>query len=169
MVRSLVVILGFVALLIAIVPRVSSVDQPGVDAVRKASFVVADTGLPLLVMTEVPAGWKSVTATYTTDDAGIATWQVNYLTPDGGAVAIRQAAEVDERWMAAATAEGARQGEEMLAGRQVERWWSVDKDRLSFVDRGGEGAGLVTVVTGTAPEADIALVFTRLAPPPELP
>ena len=52
MVRSLLVVLGMVAVLVAIVPRVQSIQQPPIDAASVVADAVRQSGLPF----ETPSG-----------------------------------------------------------------------------------------------------------------
>ena len=58
-VRSLLVIGAIVAVLVAIVPRVSSVSQPPVDVAGTAEQVAADTGWPISAPRDLPEGWRA--------------------------------------------------------------------------------------------------------------
>ena len=59
MVRSLLVILGMVAVLVAIVPRVQSIQQPPVDASSVVTDAARQSGLPFDAPVGLPDGWSA--------------------------------------------------------------------------------------------------------------
>ena len=75
MLRSLLVIMALVAGLVAIVPRVSEVRQPPVDAAAVAGYTVKSTGTPFLFPSEVPAGWVATNARYAASTDSLPTLQ----------------------------------------------------------------------------------------------
>lgn len=163
MVRSLVVILGFVAVLIAIVPRVSSVDQPAVDADSVVSNAVLDSGLVFEAPVGLPTGWKATNARYAKSTDDILTWQGGWTTPTGnGYVAIRQAKDVTAKWITAATNGGVVNGAVQAAGRTWEQRYSAQHDQTSLVDE--HPGGVTTVITATASTTQI-LTFTNALKP----
>ncbi len=163
MVRSLVVILGLVAVLIAIVPRISSVDQPAVDAASVVSNAVLDSGLAFEAPVGLPTGWKATNARYEKAADGILTWQGGWTTPgDNGYVAIRQAGNVSAKWITAATDSGVVQGAVQAGGRTWEKRFSAQHNQTSLVD--AHPGGLTTVITATASTAEL-LTFTNTLKP----
>ncbi len=158
LVRSMLVIVGFVAVLVAIVPRTTSVQQPAVDAASVVSDAVRQSGLALEAPVSLPAGWKATSARYGKSTDDIVTWQAGWTTPDGGFVALRQAKAVTPKWIAAATTQGVVDGSVDAAGRTWEKRYDADHGTTSLVDE--HQGGLSTVVSATAPLADV-LVFTN--------
>ncbi len=158
LVRSMLVIIGFVAVLVAIVPRISQVDQPAVDAASVVSDAVTQSGLALEAPVGLPAGWKATSARYGKSTDDIVTWQGGWTTPDGGFVALRQAKAVSSKWIAQATTQGVVDGSVNAAGRTWEKRYDSAHGTTSLVDE-HEGA-LSTVVAGTAPLSDV-LLFTN--------
>ena len=164
MVRSLVVILGLVAILIAIVPRISSVDQPAVDAASVVGYAVtASKGVAFEAPVGLPAGWKATNARYEPSTDGILTWQGGWTTPSAdGYVSIRQAAKVSGKWITAATDGGVVQGSVQAGGRTWEKRYSAQHNQTSLVDE--QPGGLTTIIIATAPMGDI-MTFTNLLKP----
>ncbi len=160
MVRSLIVILGLVAVLIAIVPRISSVDQPAVDAASVVGYAVTSSkGVAFEAPVGLPTGWKATSARYEPSTDGIVTWQGGWTTPStDGYVSIRQAVKVSGKWITAATDDGVVQGAVQAGGRTWEKRYSAQHNQTSLVDEHPDG--LTTVITATAPMGDI-LTFTN--------
>ena len=158
--RSLLVIVGLVAVLIAIVPRISSVDQPAVDAASVVSNAVTQSGLALEAPVGLPAGWKATSARYAASTDDIVTWQGGWTTPDDGFVGIRQASAVTPKWIDQVTSSGQVVGSVQLAGRTWEKRYDSQNDQTSLVDE-HDGA-LTTVITAKAPDADISTFTTAL-------
>lgn len=164
MARSLVVILGLVAILIAIVPRISSVDQPAVDAASVAGYAVtASKGLAFEAPVGLPAGWKATNARYEPSTDGILTWQGGWTTPSSdGYVSIRQAEKVSAKWITVATDGGEVQGAVEAGGRTWEKRYSAQHRQTSLVDE--QPGGLTTVIIATA-STDELLTFTSALKP----
>jgi len=148
MVRSLLVVLGLVAVLVAIVPRVNNVTQPAVDAVAVASGTAKETGLPIEVPVGLPGGWKATTARYAPGTDGLKTWQAGYTTPLGGFVAVKQVLGASPAWLREATNGGTPQGSTSAGNRTWQRVYAESRSQNSLVDQ--PPSGLTTVVTGTA-------------------
>ncbi len=165
MLRSLLVILGLVGVLLAIVPRVSKVEQPAVDAVSVVANAVRESGLPYEAPVGLPAGWKATNARYGTSTDGLLTWQAGWATPKGGYVAIRQTRAASPNWVKAATNDGVSQGTVSAAGRIWQKEYDSAHDQTSLVNApSGQAAGVATVVAATA-QLDEVLVFTNALQP----
>lgn len=176
MIRSLVVILALVGVLVAIVPRVSEVDQPAVDAVAVASNAVRESGLAFEVPVGLPAGWKATNARYVPAADSLLTWQAGWTTPQGGYVAIRQARAASPTWLRVATSDGVAQGTLEASGRTWQRYYDPARKRTSLVANTGPASvgassspsgsadSLTTVVTATA-SLDEILTFTNALQP----
>jgi hypothetical protein len=167
MIRSLVVILGMVGVLIAIVPRVQSVQQPSVDAASVVADAARQSGLPLEAPVGLPAGWSATNARYAASTDGLPTWQAGWSTPTGGYVAIRQTKTASPAWLQAATSGGKQTGTTELAGRTWTRYYDADAKRTSlvWVPSGAETAtSMATVITAIAPDDEVATFTTALQP-----
>ncbi len=166
MVRSLIVILGLVAILIAIVPRISAVDQPAVNAASVVGYAVtASKGLAFEAPVGLPTGWKATNARYEPSTDGIVTWQGGWTTPSAdGYVSIRQADKVSGKWITAATDGGVVQGAVRAGGRTWEKRFSAQHNQTSLVDE--HPGGLTTIIIATAPMSDILTFTNDLKPAP---
>jgi hypothetical protein len=174
MVRSLVVILGMVAVLVAIVPRTTGITQPPVDAASVVSDAVTQSGLAFEAPVDLPAGWSPTNARYAASTDGLMTWQGGWSTPEGGYVAIRQTRAASPAWLKAATSDGTPTGQVQVGDRTWARYVATaaqagGRERISLVDIPSGAAAttsLATVVTATAADADLATFVTALKPAP---
>jgi hypothetical protein len=167
MIRSLVVILAMVGVLVAIVPRIQSVQQPPVDAASVVADASRQSGLPFEAPVALPEGWSATNARYATSTDGLHTWQAGWSTPTGGYVAIRQTKTASPAWLQAATNGGKQTGTTELAGRTWTRYYDADAKRTSlvWVPSGAETAtSIATVVTAIADDAEVLTFTTALRP-----
>ncbi len=167
MIRSLVVILGMVGVLIAIVPRIQSVQQPPVDAASVVADASRQSGLPFEAPVGLPEGWSATNARYATSTDALPTWQAGWSTPTGGYVAIRQTKTASPAWLQAATNGGKQTGTTELAGRTWTRYYDADAKRTSlvWVPSGAETAtSIATVITAIADDAEVLTFTTALRP-----
>ncbi len=161
MMRSLFVVLALVVGLIMLVPRVTEVRQPAVDAAAVAQMAVKESGLPFLMPVGLPDGWVATQARYGVWPDLTRTWQAGWTTPSGGFVAIKQAAAPSEAWLKAATASGPAAGTVELGARV----WEIRTDerkQTHLLSRGADG--LTTVLSSVAGMADLQVFVPALAP-----
>lgn len=167
MARSLLVILGLVAVLIAIVPRVSAIHQPAVDAASVVSDAVTQSGLAFEAPVGLPSGWTPTNARYTKTTDDLFTWQGGWSTPSGGYIAIRQTKTASPNWVRDATSNGVPQGPVQVAGRTWQRYYDAAQKRTSLVDVPTGAAAetsVATVVTATAEDSELTTFTTALQP-----
>lgn len=165
MLRSLVVILSFVAVLVAIVPRVSSVEQRAVDAGSVVSNAVRESGLPFEAPVGLAPGWKATSARYAKSTDELMTWQGGWTTPKGGFVAIRQTKAASPSWLRTVTSAGQPQGTVEASGRTWQKLFDAAHDQTSLVTQSPqETSGLTTVIAATA-GLDEILQFTNALQP----
>ena len=169
MIRSLLMVLGMVAVLVAIVPRVQNIQQPPVDAASVVADAVRQSGLPFEAPVGLPDGWSPTNARYAASTDGLPTWQAGWSTPKDGYVAIRQTKEASPAWLQAATSGGHQTGTRELAGRTWTVFYDSANKRTSLVDvpsGGGTPTSLTTVVTAIADDDEITTFTTALKPVP---
>ena len=169
MVRSLVVVLGMLAVLVAVVPRVQSIQQPPVDAAAVAADAARQSGLPFELPVGLPEGWSPTNARYAASTDGLATWQAGWSTPKDGYVAIRQTKDASPAWLEAATRGGKQSGTRQLAGRTWTVFYDPAAKRTSLVDvpsGASTATSMATVVTAVADDDEIAAFTTALKPAP---
>jgi hypothetical protein len=165
--RSLLVVFGIVAVLVAIVPRVQSIQQPPVDAAAVVADAVRQSGLPFEAPGGLPDGWSPTNARYATSTDDLPTWQAGWTTPKNGYVAIRQTKDASPAWLQAATSGGHQTGTRQLAGRTWTVFYDSATKRTSLVDvppGGGTATSMTTVVTAVADDEEITIFTTALKP-----
>ena len=101
---------------------------------------------------------------FTAAGDGLRTWHAGYLSPEGNYVSIDQTQEATAGWVAAQTANGRVEGTLAAGGMTWQKLSSEDTEQRSLVSRGG--AGLSTVLSGTAPYAQLAQFAQALEPVP---
>jgi hypothetical protein len=161
MVRSLLVVLGIVAVVIAIVPRQTKVTQPPVDAASVVAYAVKDSGTAFDFPADLPSGWTATSARYGPSTDSRPTWQAGWATPDGGFVELLQTTDMTSAWLAMATNKGLDKGTVTAAGKS----WAVkvdDRSQPSLVSTASDG--VTTVVLGTG-SVDSLRAFVEMLHP----
>jgi Tfp pilus assembly protein PilV len=167
MVISMVVILAGVLAWVAMVPRVREVSQPAVDVTSVATQVRRQTGWAIS-QPRLPAGWKATNVRFTAAGGGVETWHAGYLSPDGQYVSIDQtpATGASQSWVAAVTSNGQAEGTLAAAGTTWRKLSSRDTVQRSLLSRAPGVRPLITVLSGTAPYAQLAEFAEALEPVP---
>ena len=164
MLRSMLVIGLFVLALVAIVPRITSVQRPTVDAAAKASQVAAQTTWSIQLPKGLGAGWEPTVATYAPGTEKVPTFTTVWTTPSGKDIALKQAVRVTDGWVDRSVNDGARSGSVQVSGRSFERFVAEDAGQLAYLARGTGAGGLTLVASGTAPEDELKAFVAALAP-----
>ncbi len=164
MARSLLVLAVLVAALIAIVPRVSSVSQPPVDVEAAAASIARESGLAIERPVGLPDGWKATSVRYVRSTDGVMTWHIGYTSPDGGYVALEQAKDATETWIAAQTNRARQNGTVQAAGMTWLAYDPTAKDQRSLLHRAPSKDELTTLITGKAPIEDLTVFAEALEP-----
>lgn len=155
MLRSLLVIGIIVAGVIAIVPRVSKVERPAVDARGKAQQVAQQTGWKVELPSGLGGDYLPTVATLAPGAENINTFVTVWSSATRGDIALKQAGGATPGWVTKAVNGGRRTGSVTVGGRAWDRYAVAGRDQLSYV-RPAVGAGDVTVVvTGDVPDADL--------------
>ena len=165
MVISMILILVAVLAWVAMVPRVSEVSQPSVDVGSVARQVRQETSWAIS-LPSLSAGWKATNVRFTATGDGLKTWHAGYLSPEGNYVSIDQTADATERWVSAQTSNGRGEGTMSAAGTSWQKLSSQVTIQRSLVSRGSDVGDLTTVLSGTAPYAQLAQFAEALRPVP---
>lgn len=160
MLISLVVVLGIVLALLALVPRTNGITQPPVDVARGAQAAAAQVDFTPAVPVGLPASWVPTSVRTTTATAGVLTWHAGYLV-DGQYAAVEQGQNAPAEWLRAQTNRGRADGTQDVEGVIWDRIFRVDKVQNSLVHVNGD---VTTVVTGTAPYEQLAVLAAALQP-----
>jgi hypothetical protein len=164
LVLSLLAVLGMVAVLILLVPRVSSVSAPAVDIHATAVDVQRRTDWPIVEAVGLPEGWTATSARYVRTTGGFMTWHAGYQLPDGSYVAVEQTMDPSPAWVEAQTNRAPRVGTVEAAGRT---WTTFERDtkvQNSLLDDPRTPGDLTTLITGTATFEQMADFATYLRP-----
>ena len=164
MFRSMFVIGLFVLALVAIVPRITQVQRPAVDAAGKASQVAAQTSWPVQLPRGLGDGWVPTVATYAPGTEKVQTFTTVWTTPSGKDIALKQAAGATQGWVARSVDDGDAAGTVTVSGRTFEKFVANDAGQVAYVARGDGARGLTLVASGTAPEDELKAFVAALAP-----
>lgn len=162
LVISMLILLGIVALWIALLPRPTGTTRPAVDVGSSARYNAAGVGTTLFVPT-LPAPWRP-TSVRTTDTASVRGWHAGY-THDGddrAYVAVEETAATgtgsDEAWIQGIVKTATERETRTIGGRS----WALysdggDPERRSLV---GRIDGTLVVVTGLS-DLDVLVAATE--------
>lgn len=164
MARSLLVIGALMALLIAIVPRVSSVSEPPVDVHAQALDVKRETGWPIEEPVALPPGWKATSVRYVRSTDGLMTWHAGYTSPAARYVAIEQTQNATDEWVLAQTNHAATDGSLRSGGRTWVKYNRDQKVQRSLLSRPKGVGQLTTLITGTGTYEELAEFAAKLQP-----
>ena len=162
MLRSLLFIGLLVAGLVALVPRIDEVHRPAVDALAKARATMAQTGVPLELPQGLGEGWVPTVATYAPGTEKVPTFTTVWETPAGGDIALKEATDVTDGWVARSVNDGARDGSVRVGDRTFERYVSRSGTQLSYVERAAGSDPTTLVVTGTTAEDELKAFVAAL-------
>jgi hypothetical protein len=164
LVYSLLAVVGMTAVLVLMVPRVTSVSGPPVDVRGTAVSVQDETGWPIVEPVGLPEGWSPTSVRYvrTTDD--FMTWHVGYRTPSGTFVAVEQTMDPSREWISAQTNRAPTEGTMELAGLTWEKLVRDNKVQNSLLHQPEAEGELTTLITGTADFEDMAVFVEHLQP-----
>ena len=162
MLRSLLFIGLLVAALVAIVPRISEVQRPAVDAVGKARATVAETGRSLELPQGLGAGWVPTVATYGPGTENVPTFTTVWQTPAGGDIALKEAVDATDGWVARSVNDGTRDGSVTVAGRTFERYVARGGSQVSYVEPAAGADDTTLVASGTAAEDELKAFVAAL-------
>ena len=164
LVLSLVAVLGMMAVLVLVVPRVNSVGGPVVDVHASAVDVAERTGWPIVEAVGLPDGWTETSARYVRTTDGFMTWHAGYQMPSGSYIAVEQTMDPSRAWVEAQTNRAARTGTIEAAGRTWTTYVRDSKTQNSLLDDPQTEGDLTTLITGTASLAEMADFATFLQP-----
>ncbi len=160
--RSMFVIGLFVLALVAVIPRISAVDRPAVDAAGKASQTAAETKWPIEMPAGLGKGWVPTVATYAPGTDKVPTFTTVWTTPSGADIAFKQAAGATEPWLVRSVNDGAPAGSATVAGRTFDRYTDTSRQQLSYAVRGKGKTGLTLAATSTGPEDELKTFVAAL-------
>jgi hypothetical protein len=160
----MLLVTAMTAVLVLVVPRVSSVSGPPVDIAATAAQVQGDTGWPIVTAEGLPEQWRETSARYTRTTDGVMAWHAGYQTPSGTYVAVEQALDPAPGWVSAQTNRSPREGTLDVDGRTWLKYVRDTKTQNSLVAEPDAPGELTTLVTGTASFEEMADFIGYLEP-----
>jgi hypothetical protein len=164
MVRSLLVVGGLVALLIALVPRVNTISQPPVDVAAASVEVAKESGWAISRPVGLPDGWKATSVRNVRSTDGLMTWHAGYQSPTGNYVALEQTKGATRGWIEAQTNRARQTGELEAAGRTWLAYERTPKIQRSLLSKQPSADGLTTLITGTGTFEELTAFAEALKP-----
>jgi hypothetical protein len=164
MLRSLLVIGFFVLVLVAIVPRMSQVERPSVDAGGKAAAVATQTGWPVEMPTGLGSDWVPTTATYAVGTLSVPTFTTVWRTPSGHDLSFKQAKGPTQTWLTTSVTDNPTAGTASVGGRTFERYAGGRTSQVSYVVRPSASGGLTLVATTDGSEDELKAFVAGLEP-----
>lgn len=163
MLRSLLAIGAIMALFIVVAPRLQP-DHSGVDVQETARQVVQTTGLAISAPQGLGDDWVATQAQYRMSTDNLMTWHAGYETPSGDFVALNEAEDATDDWVAAQVNQADSVGSTEVEGETWEQYAREGaRIQRSLVRPAGDG-GLTTVVTGNASWQQLAQFVAALEP-----
>lgn len=161
MVISLGVVLGIVLVLLLVVPRQNSVTQPPVDVAAGARVAASQVDFTPSLPTALPATWRPTSVRTTVATAQVLTWHAGWVIDGKRYAALEQGKNAPQEWLAAQTNRGRPDGTQDVDGVAWQRILRLDKVQNSLVHTRD---GVTTIVTGTAPYDELAVLAAALRP-----
>lgn len=162
MVRSLLVLGVIVAGLIAIVPRISHVDRPAVDAAGKGAYVAQLTGWPVELPTGLGDTWVPTVATDSPLTDRVRTLTTVWTTPTGADIALKEAVGVTSGWVKRSVNDGVRSGQVQLGSRTWERYVVDDRGEVAYLLKGSGEQDLTIAAVTTGSEDELKTFVAAL-------
>jgi hypothetical protein len=153
MLLSMAVIVGLILVFLLLVPRPNKIPERTLDVPAAARASAAELGFAPANPT-LPAGWTARTADVQRGTNDLPTWHLTYTSPSGHYVGVQQTANATAAWEARQVTDGKEKGSTSVGGKTWVVRSRTDRGITSWVLR---EPPITTVVTGNAPEAELAL------------
>lgn len=164
MVISMLCVLAFVLVWLALVPRPNAITQPPVDVDSVAQQVHRETGWDVLEPKGLPPEWRATSVRFVRGADDLQTWHAGYQSPTGDYVSVDQTRGASAKWLRFETGYATRVGSLNAAGAVWQKWSKEQTVRRSLVLPGASAKDLSTVVSGTASFAELAHFVEALEP-----
>jgi hypothetical protein len=158
MLVSLAVIVGLILVFLLLVPRPNQIPERTLDVSAAAQNSAAELGFAP-ADPSLPAGWTARTADVQRGTDQLPTWHLTYTSPSGFYVGVQQTKNATKDWEARQVTDGAEQGSTAVGGKDWVIRSRTDRGITNWVLR---EPPITTVVTGTAPEPELALFATAV-------
>jgi hypothetical protein len=158
MLRTMIVVLAFVALIVLLVPRPGELPRPTVDPASAAAGVESQLGFAPIVPAGLPAGWTPTEARTRNARDGVTAFHIGYTTAAGLYAGVHQATSVTKAWLEANHAGGSAVGEVTIDGVT---WQQHDQPDRQYTSLLLQRPGQVVLVTTKQGGVDTVTVLAR--------
>jgi hypothetical protein len=159
MLLSMAVIVGLILVFLLLVPRPNQIPERSLDVTAAARNSAAELGFAP-ADPSLPEGWTARTADVQRGTDQLPTWHLTYTSPSGFYVGVQQTKNATKDWEARQVTDGGEQGSTTVGGQTWVIRSRTDRGITNWVLR---RPPITTVVTGTAPEPELALFATAVA------
>ncbi len=164
LVRTLLVVLAFVALIVLLVPRPGTLPRPGVDVPAAVEGARTQLGFTPAEPGGLPQGWQPTAVETRRGTDGIATFHISYITTDGLYAGVDQAASSTKGWIDANNGGGERLADVTLDGVTWQQFARPDRQYTSLLLERPDRVYLVTTKQGGLEAASTLARALRLPP-----
>ncbi|HET8599217.1 MAG TPA: DUF4245 domain-containing protein [Segeticoccus sp.] len=163
---SMIVVLAFVAVWVAFVPRPNGNPPQSVDAMASAKQVRQQQGWDLRMPASLPKGWRATSVRFGPGPDSLQTFHAGYLSRDENSyVGLEETTHATAHWLEVKAGSATHPGTVTVEGEAWQKRTATDEHGVtthSLVLRGGKG--LTVVVAGNGTYADLARFAGRLQP-----
>ncbi len=165
LVRSLLVVLAFVALIVLLVPRPGPLPRPQVDLAGAAAAAPAQLGFTPVLPTGLPATWQPVSGGARTGVDSVQAFHISYTIDEGPVYAgLDEARSITDRWIEVNTAGGEPVGDVTIDGVTWQQFFDAEEQYTSLLLRRPDRTFLVTTKNGGTEVATALARSLRLPP-----
>jgi hypothetical protein len=159
MVRSMLVVLAFVAVLLLVTWRPQPDAVKPVDTTSAVTLATMQADFPVEVAVGLSDGWRPTSARWepTEKSDGEPVLHIGYVTPTEAYAQVSMAATTDAAYLAEQTDDGVPVGTRMVGDASWEQWERADRRSLVRTDD-----GTATIVSGTAAWEELAVLAGAL-------
>jgi hypothetical protein len=163
MVRSMSVVLALVAVIVLVTMRPHPDPITVVDPAPVVALAAAQASFPVAAPTNLPEGWRPTSARWepTTASGDVPVLHIGFVTPSEQYAQVTQSTASSDRYIAEQTDKALATGSKDIAGTVWQTW--ERKSRRSLVR---SVDGVQTIVSGSAPWEELAILAASLQPPP---
>jgi hypothetical protein len=159
MVRSVVLVLGFVLVIVWLTPRQESDPVRTIDYTGPLERARAAASYQVYAPVGLPPGWRATSARLERTPAGEQAWQLGFVTPSDRYAAVQQSDGDPAGFVDAVAMSGRAQGSARVGGLTWQRRHAEDEDQRTLWRR---EAGSTVTVAGNASWAELEQLAAAL-------
>ncbi len=149
LVRSMLVVLAFVALIVLLVPRPGPLPRPQVDLAGAAAAAPAQLGFTPVLPADLPPTWQAVSGGARTGVDSVQAFHISYTIDEGPVYAgLDEARSITDRWIEVNTAGGEAVGDVTIDGVTWQQFFDSEEQYTSLLLRRPDRTFLVTTKNG---------------------